>query len=294
MRREVLRWGDTHRRDLPWRHTRDPWAVLAAEVMLQQTQVQRVVPRWEEFLGCWPEPAALARTPLGELLVWWQGLGYPRRARNLRAAAAACVELHGGSVPDRLDLLLALPGVGHYTARAVLAFAYERDVGVVDTNIGRVLARLGNRHLGPNEAQHLADALAPAGAGWAWNQTLLDLGALLCRPEPHCGECPLRDGCSWRSAGRPEPDPASRSAAVSRRQARYRGSMRQVRGAVLAALADGPLDPDRLTAAVDASLDAVEIDRARVVEAIVALRAEGLLEHADGSRWALPGRSAPG
>ena len=116
-------------------------AVLVAEVMLQQTQAARVVPKWLAFLDAFPTPAACAAAPLGDVLRRWQGLGYPRRARNLHDAARLMVERHGGAVPDDIDALLALPGIGPYTARAVLAFAYERDVAVVDTNIARVLAR---------------------------------------------------------------------------------------------------------------------------------------------------------
>ena len=283
--REVLRWGKAHRRDLPWRRTRDPWAVLVAEVMLQQTQAARVVERWEGFLTRWPTPASLDAVPLGVLLAWWQGLGYPRRARNLHEAAGACVKLHGGGLPDELDALLELPGVGPYTARAVLAFAFERDVAVVDTNIGRVLARSAGRRLGTSEAQRVADGLVPVGEGWAWNQTLLDVGATLCRPEPRCGECPLRSGCSWRLVGNAEPDPAQRSAGVSRRQAPYAGSARQARGAVLGALVGGPLSVEALRAAVG-------IDRARLGAAVESLHADGLVVRGGGDEWELPGRTS--
>jgi A/G-specific adenine glycosylase len=224
-------------RDLPWRATRDPWAVLVAEVMLQQTQADRVVPRWHEFLTTFPTPAACADASLGDVLRLWQGLGYPRRARNLHLAAQA---IGDGPFPDRLDGLLALPGVGPYTARAVLTFAFERDVGVVDTNIARILARTAGRRLTRTDAQARADALVPPGRGWAWNQALMDLGAGTCRPLPDCDGCPLADDCAWRLAGRPDPDPAVGSAGVSTRQARFEGSDRQARGRILAALADGP------------------------------------------------------
>ncbi len=139
----VLAWGAADLRDLPWRRERDPWRILVAEVMLQQTQADRVVPKWIEFLESFPTAAACARATLADVLRLWQGLGYPRRARNLRDAALLVVERHDGRLPDDLDALLALPGVGPYTARAVLAFAFEHDVAVVDTNIARVLARAG-------------------------------------------------------------------------------------------------------------------------------------------------------
>ena len=159
----VLSWWDRHRRDLPWRDTRDPWAVLIAEIMAQQTQVNRVVPRWHEFLERWPTPAVLAAASLADVLRAWQGLGYPRRAANLHRSAQVVVADPGlgGSLPDTLEGLLALPGIGPYTARAVLAFAHEADVGVVDTNTGRILTRVGGRRLGARAAQ--VAALLPPG-----------------------------------------------------------------------------------------------------------------------------------
>jgi A/G-specific adenine glycosylase len=236
----VLAWGAPRLRDLPWRATRDPWRILVAEIMLQQTQVPRVIPKWSAFIEVYPTPAACAGVPLGAVLRHWQGLGYPRRARNLHDAAALMVARHDGRVPDELDALLALPGIGRYTARAVLAFAFERDVAVVDTNIARVLARVAGARLTPRRVQDAADALVPAGVGWAWNQMLMDLGATVCRPAPRCADCPLAGSCTWHAAGHPSPDPATGSAGVSTRQAPYAGSDREARGAVLRALHDGP------------------------------------------------------
>lgn len=234
----VLEWGVPRLRDLPWRRTRDPWQVLVSEVMLQQTQVARVLDRWPRFLAQFPTPSACAAAPLADVLREWQGLGYPRRARNLHAAAAMVVA--AGCFPDDLAGLLALPGVGPYTARAVLAFAYEADAAVVDTNIARIYARVVGRQLTAREVQTLADAAVPAGHAWAWNQCLMDLGALLCRPAPACAECPLVGECAWR--GRVElPDPAVGSAGVSRPQARFRGSDREARGQLMRALAAAPV-----------------------------------------------------
>ncbi len=236
----LLAWGAPRLRDLPWRRTRDPWAILVAEVMLQQTQVIRVIPKWSAFCEAYPTPADCAAAALGDVLRAWQGLGYPRRARNLHDAATAMVARHGGAVPDALDALLALPGVGPYTARAVLAFAFERDVAVVDTNIARILARVTGERLTLRRVQALADDLVPVGDGWVWNQVLMDLGATVCRPVPRCAECPLTASCAWSLGGRGDPDPADGSAAVSTRQSPYEGSDRQARGAVLRALAAGP------------------------------------------------------
>ncbi|MDG0976677.1 A/G-specific adenine glycosylase [Ilumatobacter sp.] len=232
----VLGWGVPTMRDLPWRAERDPWRILVSEVMLQQTQVERVIPKWNAFLAAFPTPADCATASLGDVLRLWQGLGYPRRARNLQAAAVVVVDLHGGKLPDDLDGLLALPGIGPYTARAVLAFAFERDVAVVDTNIARILARTAGERLTPKRAQERADEAVPAGQGWVWNQVVMDLGATLCRPTPTCTPCPLAGSCDWHLAGHPQPDPATGSAGVSGKQARFEGSDRQARGKVLAAV----------------------------------------------------------
>ena len=235
----VLAWGLPRMRDLPWRNERDPWRILVAEVMLQQTQVERVIPKWVAFLDAFPTPRECAAAPLGDVLRLWQGLGYPRRARNLQATAAVVVEHHDGLLPDGLEDLLALPGIGPYTARAVLAFAFERDVAVVDTNTARILVRTAGERLTPKAAQERADAAVPLGDGWAWNQVFMDLGAGLCRPTPICAECPLVASCAWSAAERPDPDPAIGSAGVSGKQARFEGSRRQARGKVLKALNNG-------------------------------------------------------
>ena len=175
----VLAWGVPKLRDLPWRVERDPWRILVAEVMLQQTQVDRVIPKWQAFLEMFPTPLACADVSLGDVLRLWQGLGYPRRERNLQSAAVMVVDQHGGALPDDLDALLALPGIGPYTARAVLAFAFERDVAVVDTNIARILARTTGERLTPKQAQAIADEAVPMDQGWMWNQVIMDLGATL-------------------------------------------------------------------------------------------------------------------
>jgi A/G-specific adenine glycosylase len=246
--------------------------VLVCEVMAQQTQVARVAERWGPFLARFPTPAACADAPLAEVLTLWQGLGYPRRALALHRCAQAVVERHGGGLPSGLDELLALPGIGPYTARAVSAFAFELDHGVVDTNTARVLARWAGRSFTPKAAQAAADDAVPIGQGWAWNQAMLDLGAMVCtKRAPRCERCPVTDVCAWFAAGRPDPDPAIGSAGVSGRQARFEGSDRQGRGRLMAAMAAGPVAADDLAAVV-----AWPEDPARTERVVASLVADGL------------------
>ncbi|MFN0090239.1 MAG: A/G-specific adenine glycosylase [Acidimicrobiales bacterium] len=276
-RGEILRWAERGLRDLPWRRTRDPWAILVSELMLQQTQTARVAPRWRAFLCRFPTPAACAAASPGEVVRLWAGLGYNRRALNLHGCAQAVVERHGGALPGELAELLALPGVGPYTARAVLAFAFEAPAAVVDTNVARFLARRAGRRLGRAEAQAAADALAPEDRSWTWNQALLDLGATVCTARsPRCGECPAEAGCAWRGEG---PDPAVGSAGVSTRQSTFGGSDRQGRGRLVDALRCGPVprgrlgevmgwpdDPDRAArVAAGVVADGLAVQRGRVL-----------------------------
>jgi A/G-specific adenine glycosylase len=255
----ILEWSSRTRRDLPWRRTRDPWAVLVSELMLQQTQVSRVIPRYEEFVQRFPDPEACASAPVGAVVEAWAGLGYNRRAVNLHRTASQVVERHGGRLPGSLDELLALPGIGPYTARAVLAFAYEKQVGVVDTNAARVLARaVAGRRLTLGEVQAHADRLVPAERSWEWNQAMLDLGATVCTARsPRCDVCPLsgsltgrrRSLCAWSVAGRPDPDPAVGSAGTSGRQSTFAGSDRQGRGRLVSALRQGSVKWDAIASA---------------------------------------------
>jgi A/G-specific adenine glycosylase len=206
--------------------------------------VPRVVTRWEAFLERFPDPAACAAAPAGDVVRAWAGLGYNRRALNLHRCAVLVVERHDGHLPDDLGALLALPGIGPYTARAVLVFAYEHDLGLVDTNAGRFLARAGaGRALGVKEAQVLADSLVPPGEGWAWGQAVFDLGALVClKRTPRCEACPIVASCAWAVAGWPEPDPVGGSAGISTPQSTFIGSDRQGRGRLVDALRRGPVE----------------------------------------------------
>ncbi len=255
--------------------------MLVSELMLQQTQVARVAPRWADFLERFPTAGDCAAASVGDVVRAWEGLGYNRRAVSLHRTAVTVVERHGGRLPADLGALQALPGVGPYVARAVLAFAFEQDVGVLDTNAARVLARaVAGRRLGTRaEAQAMADSLVPASMGWVWNQAVLDLGALVCtRRRPDCGRCPLarhgaggRGACRWDAAGRPEPDPVEGSAGVTGRQSPFAGSDRQGRGRLVAALRRSPVPATELPAAAGWSTTEDDLARARrIADSLVA------------------------
>ena len=263
---ELREWWAGNARTLPWRESRDPWAILVSEVMAQQTQVERVGPAWQRFCIRFPTAPAAAAAPVAAIVEEWAGLGYNRRAIHLHGAAVRITEVHAGQVPADLEDLLALPGVGPYTARAILVFAFERDAAVVDTNVGRVLARLAGRALSPAEAQNRADELTPSGDAWAWNQAMLDFGALVCtKREPDCRACPVRRRCRWAGTG---VDPAVGSAAVGRGQSRFDGSDRQGRGRLVQALRSAPV-PDAALAEVMGWPD--DPDRARrVADGVIA------------------------
>ena len=235
----VQKWAQSELRDLPWRRTRDPWRILVSEVMLQQTQVSRVIERYEQFLARFPTATSCADAPTSAVIEEWAGLGYNRRAVNLWRAASVVANEHGGELPGDLASLLALPGIGPYTARAILVFSFEQDVGVVDTNVGRLLARWSGDRLSSTQAQTMADALVPVGASWAWNQSLFDFAVAICtKRDPNCGGCPVESHCEWRGRG---DDPAANSAGVSGKQSRFDGSERQVRGRIVDALRVGPI-----------------------------------------------------
>lgn len=277
----LLAWGERYRRDLPWRRTRDPWAILVSEVMLQQTQIARVAPRYEAFLAAFPTASDCAAAPVAAVIRAWDGLGYNRRAVQLHRCSEQLVERHNGQPPRDLLALLNLSGVGPYTARAVLAFAFEDDVGVVDTNAGRVLARWCGRSLKAAEAQAVADAAVPPGSGWAWNQALFDLAAQVCtRHGPRCEQCPVRPACRWQGQG---DDPADGSAQVGGGQSRFEGSDRQGRGRLVAALRLGPV-PESEVAAAAGWPD----DPSRAARVLAGLEDDGIAVIDDEGTAALP------
>ena len=281
----LLEWSEHTRRDLPWRRTRDPWSVLVSELMLQQTQVARVVPKYEAFLDRFPTPAACAASTAADVVRLWAGLGYNRRALNLHRAAPVCVERHAGRLPTTIEELLALPGVGPYTARAVLAFAANADVGVLDTNAARVTARVSGRRLNAKDAQAAADAAVPSGHGWDWNQAMLDLGATVCTKRViRCDACPLTAHCAWHLAGHPDPDPSEGSFGTSGRQSTFAGSDRQGRGRLVDALRLAPVRHEDLAVTMGWPDDP---ERAERIAATLVV--DGLAEVAPDGALSLPG-----
>ena len=281
-------WWSGAREDrdrLPWRSSRDPWHVLVSETMLAQTQAVRVAIRYPAMIGRFPTAASCADAPLGEVLRQWAGLGYNRRAVALHSAAITVVERHGGSVPGTLEELVALPGVGPYTARAVLAFAFGRDVGVVDTNVGRVLARaVAGTALGARPAQELADSLVPPGRGREWNLAVMDFGSLVCTARsPGCDSCALAaaGACAWRSAeSGASHDPAFGSAAVTTPQVPFAGSDREGRGRLVRAACAGPIAPEQVATAAGWPDDrdrASRVARDLVAEGLLAVGTDGTL-----------------
>jgi A/G-specific adenine glycosylase len=276
LRAAVLAWYEGTGRRLAFRATRDPYAVLVSELMAQQTQAARAAEAWTAWMARFPTVEALADAPLADVLRAWAGLGYNRRAVHLHRAARAIVELHGGRVPDAVEGLRTLPGVGPYTARAVAAIAFGRPVGAVDTNVRRVLGRVvaGDPHaLAPAALQAIADAAVPPRRAGDWTHALMDLGARLCRPrQPRCADCPAIAWCRYAAGVRPvaaprrarRPDPA------------FPSTTRWLRGRILA----------RAREAGDGAWTRFadpmgEHGSPAVREAVVALASEGLLEHRD-------------
>ena len=282
LQRLLLAWYRSAARPLAWRRTGDPYAVLVSEVMLQQTQAARVEPAYEAFLQRFPDVRSLAAASRAEVLRAWAGLGYNRRAVHLHLAARAIVAQHGGRVPEDLEALRALPGVGEYTARAVLTFAFGADVAPVDVNIARIMARaVAGSPQSRAGVQHLADQLLPVGQGSEWTSALMDLGATYCTARtPRCGACPVAAVCAWRGGGSAtdeSPDPAATTAGRARAPEPFAGSDRYHRGRLVDTLRHGPVECDALPRAAD--LD----DTGRLVALTRTLVDEGMAEWNDGS-----------
>ncbi|SEP25084.1 A/G-specific DNA-adenine glycosylase [Amycolatopsis saalfeldensis] len=282
----LLDWFAEQGRDLPWREPDcTAWGVLVSEIMLQQTPVARVQPIWLEWMARWPVPSALAAETTGEVVRAWGKLGYPRRALRLHAAATVVAAEHGDVVPSDVDTLLALPGIGAYTARAVVAFAYGKRAPVVDTNVRRVVARAvhGAGDAGPaSNTRDMADVevLLPAEDAPAakMSAALMELGALICTARsPRCADCPIYEDCAWQRAGKPA------YAGPAKPVQKFAGTDRQVRGLLLDVLrgSEGPVDKGRL--------DLVWHEAGQRDRCLDSLLVDGLLEQTSGGLFALPG-----
>ncbi len=280
----VLDWYADHARDLPWRGPgASPWRVMVSEFMLQQTPVARVLPVFDTWLERWPTPAALAASPSGEAVRAWGRLGYPRRALRLHAAAVAIVERHEGSVPASYEELIALPGVGDYTASAIASFAFGARHAVLDTNVRRVLARAVGGAEFPaasvtraerDRAESLVHDEDPA----TWAVAVMELGALVCTAaSPACSVCPISGACAWNLAGRPA------YAGPPRRGQAWAGTDRQVRGRLMAVLREAEGTVSR------ARLDAVWADDVQRDRALRSLLDDGLVVVTTEGRYGLPG-----
>jgi A/G-specific adenine glycosylase len=281
----VLQWYAANARALPWREPdAGAWAVMVSEFMLQQTPVARVLPAYEVWMRRWPKPGDLAAEPPGEAVRAWDRLGYPRRALRLHAAAKAIVELHGGEVPSDHAALLALPGVGTYTAAAIASFAFGQRHAVVDTNVRRVFARaltgVAQPTISPTAAdQRLAVAALPADEQVAarWAVATMELGALVCTARiPRCTQCPISSQCAWLLAGSPPYDGPPRKGQT------YEGTDRQARGRLLAVLRAAPGPVPKKT------LDTCWPDHTQRERALDGLVADGLVDPLPRNRYQLP------
>lgn len=266
----LLDWYERNRRDLPWRTVTDPWPILVSEVMLQQTQATRVIPHFRKFMRLYPAPSVLANAPLADVLAAWSGLGYNRRALALQEAAR---HITAEGWPTGSEALQMLPGVGPYTAAAVACFAFGEQLPTIDTNLRRVLSRWTGRTLDRKELEEFAITELPTGRASDWNQAVMDLGSLLCRPtHPSCDECPVAGWCAGPDTYLPP-----------RPQGTFQGSRREARGAVINELIrmDGAATAAELTSGTG-------LERSRVDEALVSLSSDGLVT-ADEDCFSLPG-----
>ncbi|RSX53425.1 adenine glycosylase [Bifidobacterium goeldii] len=279
IRRKLAAWWEANARDLPWRFGRaTPWGVLVSEVMSQQTQMSRVVPYWQTWMHAWPDAAALADATTAEVITAWGRLGYPRRALRLQECARVVRDQYADELPRTYDELTGLPGIGDYTASAVMSFAFGARIAVIDTNIRRVLSRVfrGEESLGgaakPAERQ-LANRVLPDDAAQSvtWNQSVMELGATVCTAKnPLCDSCPVRDDCAFLAAGRP-----GLGERHTRPRQRFAGTDRQVRGLVLNALRTLPANAPVLPRE---QVEALWSDHVQLDQCVASLDNDGLIE----------------
>lgn len=289
-RRILAAWWETNARDLPWRFGRTtPWGVLVSEVMSQQTQMSRVVPYWTDWMRVWPDAAALANASTAEVITAWGRLGYPRRALRLQECARVVRDDYNNELPRTYDELVGLPGVGDYTASAVVSFAFGGRIVVIDTNIRRVLSRvfLGVESLGgaakPDERE-LANRVLPddVARSVTWNQSVMELGAMVCTAKhPLCDSCPVRNECAFLAAGRP-----GLGERRTRPRQRFAGTDRQVRGIVLHALR--ALSSDSSGVLSRSHVETLWADRVQLDKCVASLDDDGLIEILPGGDVRLP------
>lgn len=279
LEKEIINWFKRNKRDLPWRKT-DPWGVMVSEFMLQQTPVNRVVPKWHEWMSRWPTPVALAAASPAEVITAWGRLGYPRRALRLYESAKIIVRDHDGEVPRTEVELRALPGIGEYTAAAICAFAHEHETLVLDINIRRLFARVidGTQFptLAPSTKERSARAeLIPRSNAHVWAVATMELGALICTSRnPKCNECPVASRCSWRANGYPE-------SARTKKVQSWHGTDRQCRGIVVQALRENESLATR-------AIKKLWHDDSQIEKALQSLTADGLITKVKRSQYCLP------
>lgn len=280
----LLTWFDLNERPLPWRNkSTSAWGILISEVMSQQTPVARVSPQWQEWIERWPTPADFAKASKAEVLRAWGKLGYPRRALRLHECAQAIVKHHNGAVPADVDELLALPGIGAYTARAVACFHFQQNVPVVDTNVRRVYGRaVTGQFLQPQPSAKELGQVAEVTTGPRCSAALMELGALVCTAKsPKCDICPIRRTCQWQKLGCPQPSEEDLSKAKKRVQ-KFTGTDRQVRGLLMDVLraANEPVEKSQL--------DVVWPDAAQRSRALFSLVDDGLAVQSSTGKFHLP------
>jgi A/G-specific adenine glycosylase len=279
LEKPIVNWFKKNRRDLPWRNT-TPWGVMVSEYMLQQTPVNRVLPKWHEWIKRWPTPKDLAKATPAEVITAWGRLGYPRRALRLHAAAQIIAEDFNNQVPTETHILQTLPGIGEYTAAAITAFAFEQQSLVMDVNIRRLLTRIidGNEHPKPaptvkEKASRLA--LQPTKNAHIWAAATMELGALVCTSKnPICEKCPVISQCNWRKNGYPKTD-------LVRKSQDWHGTDRQCRGTIVQALREN----QSLT---ENAIMKLWPDQSQVVKALKTLQADLLIEAIPRNRYRLP------